>query len=92
MSKFTPGPWKLEYDNNEEGQQFNCGPASISFPYNNPAREAEAQANAQLIATAPEMYEALKAYAECSDGCTCGDGWGHEAAIEALRKADGGTQ
>lgn len=28
--------------------------------------------------------EALEEYAECSDGCTCGDGWGHSTAMRAL--------
>ncbi len=27
---------------------------------------------------------ALKSYAECGDGCTCGDGWSHQEAIDAL--------
>ena len=26
----------------------------------------------------------LEGYAQCSDGCSCGDGWSHEPAIEAL--------
>lgn len=32
--------------------------------------------------------EALSCYAACRDGCTCGDGWGHEAAVEALAKIE----
>lgn len=35
--------------------------------------------------TAP-LEEALRVYAECGDGCTCGDGWGHGPAREALKK------
>ena len=31
------------------------------------------------------LRDALQTYAECSDGCTCGDGWSHDAAIEALQ-------
>lgn len=30
--------------------------------------------------------EALESYAECGDGCTCGDGWDHIIAREALAK------
>ena len=30
------------------------------------------------------LREALRAYSECCDGCTCGDGWDHDIAIEAL--------
>jgi hypothetical protein len=31
-----------------------------------------------------KLREALRSYATCSDGCTCGDGWSHDAAREAL--------
>ncbi len=33
------------------------------------------------------LREALEYYASCSDGCTCGDGWNHTVAIDALSKA-----
>ena len=33
------------------------------------------------------LRDALQAYAECSDGCTCGDGWSHDAAQAALTPA-----
>jgi hypothetical protein len=29
---------------------------------------------------------ALEHYAECGDGCTCGDGWDHKTAQEALKE------
>lgn len=32
------------------------------------------------------LREALQGYAECGDGCTCGDGWSHEPARAALAK------
>ena len=32
------------------------------------------------------LREALMAYSECCDGCTCGDGWDHDIAIEALEQ------
>lgn len=34
-----------------------------------------------------EMRRALEHYAKCSDGCTCGDGWSHDTAREALSDA-----
>lgn len=43
-----------------------------------------AAANLELAAQVEFMREALRCYAECSDGCTCGDGWSHTAAQEAL--------
>ena len=30
------------------------------------------------------LREALQVYASCSDGCTCGDGWNHDTAKQAL--------
>lgn len=36
------------------------------------------------------LVEALEHYAQCGgEGCTCGDGWDHNAAIHALRGIDG---
>ena len=34
-----------------------------------------------------EVIAALRSYAACSDGCTCGDGWDHNIACEALPRA-----
>ena len=31
---------------------------------------------------------ALESYAGCGDGCTCGDGWSHKSADEALAKIE----
>jgi hypothetical protein len=33
---------------------------------------------------AERLAWALEAYAMCEDGCTCGDGWGHSTARDAL--------
>ena len=35
------------------------------------------------------LREALKTYAECSDGCTCGDGWSHDPAQATLTPQGG---
>jgi uncharacterized small protein (DUF1192 family) len=32
------------------------------------------------------LRAALEDYAECGDGCTCGDGWDHKTAQEALKE------
>jgi hypothetical protein len=34
------------------------------------------------------LIEALRGYAECCDGCTCGDGWSHDAARSALAEVE----
>lgn len=31
------------------------------------------------------LRDTLEGYATCSDGCTCGDGWNHDAATAALK-------
>ena len=50
--------------------------------------------NVLLCREAADVIERLRAalryYAECSDGCTCGDGWDHTAAKEALGMLPGG--
>jgi hypothetical protein len=33
------------------------------------------------------LQDALEGYAQCCDRCTCGDGWSHNGAIEALKRA-----
>lgn len=63
----TPGPWRVTADGYIAGQGF----VPIRTPYrenafkDGPARsghpEAEVQANARLIAAAPELLEALEA-------------------------------
>lgn len=45
------------------------------------AKDAEI---ARLKAQVETLREALGSYAECCDGCTCGDGWDHEIARAAL--------
>ena len=40
----------------------------------------------EITAKLVTAIRALEAYAECGDGCTCGDGWSHEPAKDALRK------
>ena len=46
-------------------------------------------ANGELAALREQvkvLRSALGSYAECCDGCTCGDGWSHDIAIEALEQ------
>lgn len=40
-------------------------------------------------AAASVMREALSHYAQCSDGCTCDDGWNHTAVEQALSQTAG---
>lgn len=34
----------------------------------------------------------LESYEQCGDGCTCGDGWSHNPAVEALHKIMWGSK
>ena len=64
MGEYTSGPWEIEYDNSDHsggGQWYNVGPAEIHYPYmSSEGVEATALADANLIASAPELLEALE--------------------------------
>ncbi len=81
-AKYTPGPWKA-------GKQLRDGSFTITAPAATVFRccpfhtsERNAEANARLIAAAPELLEALQALVEHGT-----DSPGHLAAEAAIRKA-----
>lgn len=90
MSKHTPGPWTNDVmvsltETHEAG--LNIGFLNTV----NPQRRAEAQANARLIAAAPELLEALQAITDLYDtdeGCRSTPEY--IAARAAIAKATGG--
>ena len=99
MAKFTKGPWKIMEASNYDGFAIapkntlptlasveRCGAGRIQINcFNFPA---DAEANAHLIAAAPEMYEALKGlYHNCESTSKYLD-----AAHDALNKAKGGDE
>ena len=53
-----------------------------------PMPKAEAERLCRLANAAEGMRAALGCYSECYDGCTCGDGWSHDAARNALAAAE----
>ena len=69
MSKWTPGPWTMETVRTSVGVCFKVGPfpwkngklnhACIYADYPGPQEHATAEANAKLIAAAPDLAEAL---------------------------------
>ena len=84
MSDYTPGPWRYE----------EFGPNVIIKATKNPmlsvvhslyqeSRE-QTEANARLIAAAPELLEALEIALDCA-----GDAWWAEKAEAAIEKAKG---
>ena len=110
MSDWTPGPWTMETVRTSVGLCFRVGPfpwrngklnhACIYADYPNSAEHATGEANARLIAAAPELYEALNETAVLLAGmlepcdhaaniCWCGVRSGIEQARAALAKAKG---
>ena len=97
MSKHTPGPWRLN------SWQITGNGATIadlrSWPNETLMIRLEAEANARLIAAAPELLEALRGvmrwmpvYPNAADGILGGRG-AYDAAVdralEAIAKATG---
>lgn len=86
---WTPGPWLVESENNPDGSSLIvvddeglliCDTCDI-----NCGHEEQAEANARLIASAPELFEALQVLLEF-DGISA-----REKARAALAKAGGAT-
>ena len=85
MSNFTPGPWNRQGSNEIAGKMLVCN------VYEQPTEHIKL-ANANLIAAAPEMYEALTGIVEemalADFDPTDEDTW-YGRAIAILAKADG---
>ena len=59
--KFTPGPWELTHPGPLlHGKRVFAGTKYIGIIDNSDMDVAEIDANAHLIAAAPDMYEAVK--------------------------------
>ncbi|GLT02830.1 hypothetical protein GCM10007897_42540 [Sphingobium jiangsuense] len=72
MSDFTPGPWRVDPNANCDIQTSDgllevaaTHPSLLTGGRNDPAR---ARGNANLIAAAPELYEALSWFINDIDG------------------------
>ena len=58
----TPGPWEIKYDHHGNGsfsEWYNVGPARVDIRRSED-NGAQSDANARLIAAAPQLLEALK--------------------------------
>ena len=69
MGNFTPGPWKSrDYKNDEGGIWIDCYAwnrkkslgGTLATAHGTGTGAGNVEANARLIATAPELYEAIK--------------------------------
>lgn len=97
MGKHTPGPWAIS-EGRKLRQEASCGSVPIKSPGNDLAlcsvatyqRESgEWEANARLIAAAPDLLAALKNLAcPAHFGSRCLDR-DYQMALAAIAKADG---
>ena len=104
-SKHTPGPWRLEADPAHfdslttvtGGQRMNAQPHAwpaypLTAQVGGMAALHEMQANARLIAAAPELLAALKGMLEVfGDEFGIGDSSVCDDARAAIAKAEGGA-
>jgi len=67
MKKHTNGPWLITTIDGDDCLMVGGGDSSdVVADIRTDRPEDEVEANAHLMASAPEMYEALKKLAECS--------------------------
>lgn len=95
--KYTPGPWdsplKRLVNKDDEGRNFSLGDYEVYPPIgeSGPVAITATREDAQLIAAAPELLEALYHMQHCR---SCAEGsWedcdGGRAALAAISKAEG---
>ena len=86
--KHTPGPWLAV--SNRSNTAFSCiaYPDGYTLATCNNVSVGDWEANARLIAAAPELLEVLKAFPGFIDDATIGDDW-IERAWAAIAKAEG---
>ncbi len=93
MSKHTPGPWFIQTEeSSRDGKEYTwIQPESqhwgvCRLPINTKRAPEESQANARLIAAAPELLEAAKHALKCLDAAneTLG-GWAGEEYYKVAR-------
>ena len=83
MSKFTKGKWEVEHGAFDP--EIICENKYLAFIYNLEHLE-ETEANARLIAAAPEMYEWLKTITKIFEG---GNVINVKGIQELLKRIDG---
>lgn len=98
-TQHTPGPWSwvkrdgefayLRYEHPEGGGEYVLSPESEQSDYGLSSRETVdvSEANAALIAAAPEMFEALKAVLADDEFCELLTAEREQQARAALAKA-----
>ncbi len=94
-AQFTPGPWSLcnwmVGNNTPTGEVTICGPEGDEHICTMDGNENN-QANGNLIAAAPAMYEALRLLLgvdACHNGMVCCGECGYCKGMAALAQAEG---
>ncbi len=92
QSKITPGPWHVHGDNHtlihaDDGRQMLAEALRDHIMKGWAITLPEAQANARLIAAAPEMLEALEWCADVIGHNSCSDGQPNNGFVIALEHA-----
>lgn len=88
MSKHTPGPWKVIPVKTGYYIDSRCGPVADTMDFDDEYGSIESEANARLIAAAPDLLEAARALLDLAER----HGWLHvavNAARAAIAKAEG---
>lgn len=71
MAKHTPGPWHVHTMKSKAGFRIDSAGDEwqwLAEVFQAPDKESEGEANARLIAAAPEMLEALKDITQWAQG------------------------
>ncbi len=91
MSKYTKGPWKCGEDAGIWAGKLKICTLSYFQDKNNPLHVCvfKTEANARLIASAPELLEALKELYEAVDSCVELTPEILNIAKQAIAKAEG---
>lgn len=95
MSAATKGPWPVELTG--DGKRYLVGVGLIEGPhgydvaevYSDDCDQDEASANANLIAAAPDLFEALDRMVADHEAIQCKPWPSYDAAKAALKKACG---
>ena len=92
MPEFTPGPWAVNPNKAQVDVMPSMVPVCLLLWPTEHRSEEETEANAHLIAAAPEMYEACKTALTVTGGSKNWDGLTHGFLVEiekAVAKAEG---
>ena len=86
----TPGPWRVgPVDDTVVTDADGKEVAAIDGDYNSPDEWPRMEANARLIAAAPELLDALKRLINPSPGTAKLPPWVYGIAVPAIAKAEG---